>query len=138
MIAYMKKFLFCIPLRVGNIFIGYFCIVHGFGNVWIVILKFSNLCKRLIWVWFLQSQINIIAGIVLLAVTFNPHLLNYMLPIQIVVKLSSLIIELVFYLLLTSSDLSNNIMFAYSLGSIIINLYFVIVIFSFYHETIRA
>ncbi|XP_023173383.1 uncharacterized protein LOC111601147 isoform X2 [Drosophila hydei] len=127
MIAYMKKFLFCIPLRVGNIFIGYFCIVHGFGNVWIVILKFSNLCKRLIWVWFLQSQINIIAGIVLLAVTFN-----------IVVKLSSLIIELVFYLLLTSSDLSNNIMFAYSLGSIIINLYFVIVIFSFYHETIRA
>lgn len=45
-----------------------------------------------------------------------------MLPIQIVVKLSSLIIELVFYLLLTSSDLSNNIMFAYSLGSIISKL----------------
>ncbi|XP_017859636.1 PREDICTED: uncharacterized protein LOC108611473 [Drosophila arizonae] len=137
MIVYMKKFLFCIPLRVGNIFIGYFCLVRGFCNVYLVIYLFPMLCKRMVWVWFLQSQVNCIAGVLLLAVTFQPHLLNYMLPIQIVVKLSSTIIELSFYLLMSSSGLSSPLLVGYSAASIIINLYFVIVIFSFYHETDR-
>ncbi|XP_030241043.1 uncharacterized protein LOC115562939 isoform X2 [Drosophila navojoa] len=119
MITYMKKFLFCIPLRVGNIFIGYFCLVRGFCNIYLVIYLFSNLCKRMIWVWFLQSQVNCIAGVLLLAVTFQPHLLNYMLPIQIVVKLTSCIIELVFYLLMSSSGLSSPLLVGYSAASII-------------------
>ncbi|XP_032294103.1 uncharacterized protein ms(2)35Ci isoform X2 [Drosophila virilis] len=81
------------------------------------------------------TRINIIAGILLLTVAYNPQTLNYLLPIQIVVKLTSLIIELIFYLLMSSASIEDELLVAYSFLSIGTTIYVVIVVYSFYQET---
>ncbi|XP_064535374.1 uncharacterized protein ms(2)35Ci isoform X2 [Drosophila montana] len=81
------------------------------------------------------TRINIIAGILLLTVAYNPETLNYLLPVQIVVKLTSLIIELIFYLLMSSASIEDDLLVAYSFLSIGTTIYVVIVAYSFYQET---
>ncbi|XP_030561447.1 uncharacterized protein LOC115763139 isoform X1 [Drosophila novamexicana] len=131
----LKTFLCCMSLRLGCVLLGYFIILHGFANVYLVVLEYGQICHRMIMIWILHAQINIIAGILLLTVAYNPQTLNYLLPVQIVVKLTSLIIELIFYLLMSSASIEDELLVAYSFLSIGTTIYVVIVVYSFYQET---
>lgn len=58
-------------LRLGCVLLGYFIILHGFANVYLVVLEYGQICHRMIMIWILHAQINIIAGILLLTVAYN-------------------------------------------------------------------
>ncbi|KAM8717938.1 hypothetical protein ACLKA7_004614 [Drosophila subpalustris] len=94
----------------------------------------TSFCPRLKKLWFLKDQIKIISGILLLASSHNPDNLAYLLPIHIVVKLTGLIIELTFYLMLASTDDLENKMIIYSFISIFITVYCLLVVYSFYQK----
>ncbi|XP_034473657.1 uncharacterized protein LOC117781048 isoform X2 [Drosophila innubila] len=114
-----EKFLFCLPLRQGCLIMGYFLIIQGFADVFAMMMIMSY-CPRLKKLWFLKDQINIVAGILLLASTHSPDNLAFLVPIHIFVKLTGLIIELLFYLLLASFDDLGDKMTVYSFTSIIV------------------
>ncbi|XP_030561448.1 uncharacterized protein LOC115763139 isoform X2 [Drosophila novamexicana] len=126
----LKTFLCCMSLRLGCVLLGYFIILHGFANVYLVVLEYGQICHRMIMIWILHAQINIIAGILLLTVAYNVSALK-----SGVVKLTSLIIELIFYLLMSSASIEDELLVAYSFLSIGTTIYVVIVVYSFYQET---
>ncbi|KAL7723041.1 hypothetical protein ACLKA6_017261, partial [Drosophila palustris] len=83
---------------------------------------------------YLHVEINIISGILLLACSHNPEHLTFLLPVQIFVKLIALIIELIIYLLLASTDDLPTLGVIYSFISIAETVYCLLVIFSFFQK----
>lgn len=66
-----KNFCYCYSLRIGCILVGYFYIVQGYFNVLVAFLVHETRCPGLARFWFLQSQIGVISGVILLAACFN-------------------------------------------------------------------
>lgn len=65
------NFCFCYSLRMGCILIGYLYVVQGYFNILMAYLVSENHCPGLSRFWFLQSQIGVISGVILLAGCFN-------------------------------------------------------------------
>lgn len=66
-----KNCCFRYSLRAGCIIIGYFYVIQGYLNILVAFLVHENNCPALSRFWFLQSQIGIISGVILLAGCFN-------------------------------------------------------------------
>lgn len=66
-----KNCCFIYSLKSGCIIIAYFYILQGYFNILVAFLVQENGCPGLSRYWFLQSQIGIIAGVILLAGCFN-------------------------------------------------------------------
>ncbi|XP_034473811.1 uncharacterized protein LOC117781177 [Drosophila innubila] len=127
----LRKFCCCVPLRQGCLILGYYYIILGFLNVYFMMI-YLDFCARLKKLWFLHDEVSIIAGVLLLASSHNPENLTFLLPIHMFVKLAALIIELIFYLLLASSNDLNTITAIYSFISIFATVYCLLVVFSFF------
>lgn len=66
-----RRFFFCIPIRIGCIIIGYILVAQGYINIFLVSMTYESPCERLTKLWIIQSQVNIISGVLLLASCFN-------------------------------------------------------------------
>ncbi|XP_062142628.1 uncharacterized protein LOC133850519 isoform X1 [Drosophila sulfurigaster albostrigata] len=130
-----KKCCCCVPLRQGCIIMGYVMIFLAFHEIyWMILYTDTLYCSRLKKIWFLHNQFKILAGVLLLACAHNPQTMTFLLPLQIVVNLTSLIVELIFYLMLASNDLIGWIIAFFSFLSIGWSVYDVLVVYSFFQE----